>query len=177
VVACEDPKTGHWYITQASYVANLYVPTKIISAVESSVSHLNIMRRVSDPNSTWFIHQASTMGYNYIGVYNKKERKMELIKNLQGALGVRVFIAPWCSDLINEIMSCSWRDDDSGKIANASRFHLLDALQYLVDNLPKHEPTFTVHSWADRLIAQDAARQKSEIQSHRVRPMRRRRTW
>lgn len=177
VVAAEDPKTGMWYVIQANYITGVYVPEKIVLAVENSISHLNIVRRTSDPHETWFINQAGHMHYNYLGIYNKKERKLELIKNLQTALGTRIKIAPWCGDLINELNSCSWRDDDSGKIANASSYHLLDSIQYLIDNLPKYEPTFTVSTWADRLIAQDAERQKAEALSYKVRPLRRRRTW
>ena len=181
IAACEDPKTGMWYVTLAAYIEGIYVPEKIILAVEKAVSHVNVVKRVSDPHEHWYIHQAGHMRYNYVGVYNKKERKMELIKNLQAALGTKIMIAPWCTDLINELMGCSWREDDSSKIIAASSYHLLDALQYLVDNLPKYEPIFTASSWADRLIAADAERIKREsriqVGATRIVGRRRRSSW
>ena len=150
VVAVEDPRNGHWYITRADYIDGIFIPTEIIKAVEFDVVGLNLVKRVSDPEAAWYRRQASHMGFNYIGVWNKKSRKQDLIKNFQSALGNWLFIDPDCADLIDEISDCSWSETAEGRIINASKYHLLDACQYLVDIKPPFTTVVQQGDWAEQ---------------------------
>ncbi len=159
----EDPKDGLWYVVRTEYVEGIYVPELIVKAVEDIASTYNIVQRICDTNATWYIRQASHMGFQYSGVYNKKERKDELIKGLQSVLGRKGFVCPWCSDFIEEVTSCSWSETVEGKIVKGQRYHLLDAVQYGIDRLPKFVPNLTSSNWADRLIQEDDKRIKAEL--------------
>jgi nickel-dependent lactate racemase len=72
-----------------------------------------------------------------MGVYKKNERKKELITKLQSALATgTIALAPHCTRLGSELAHCQWSETVEDKIVNASRWHLADALQYLLDNIP-----------------------------------------
>jgi hypothetical protein len=101
---------------------------------------------------------------NYVVPYKKHERKKELIKNLQTALGNKVYIAPWCTTLLDELASCHYSDEMSDKIAKSSRFHTADAAQYLVDMLPPYEGTVATNDWWTELRLGNDARKKKEAQ-------------
>lgn len=134
----QSPKTGIWYCVKADYIEGIYVPTEMIKEVTKRTDGYNIVRRICDTNATWFIQQASQMGRSYVGIWNKSERKQDLIKNLQEALIRTIKIAPWCSLLIDEFNTCSWSETaEQPKIVNSQRFHLLDTAQYFVDARPK----------------------------------------
>jgi hypothetical protein len=145
-LAAEHPSSGHWFIIRAEYL-NIKVPTELVEAIEQRIANVNIVRRVYDPHETWFRETAGAAGRTYLAPYKKTERKKELIKNLQEALGSRVFIAPWCQDFIDEISSCYYANEFSDKIAKAQRFHVLDSAQYLVDLLPKYEHGTPQQDW------------------------------
>lgn len=150
-VWAEHPSTGMWYCVLAEYIRGIYVPTELVSAVKSRTSHYNIVRRIADPHEVWYIQTAASMGINYIGVYKKNERKSELIKQLQEALGTRIKLSPTCSDLITELQECRWSERGEGKIVNSSSYHLLDSAQYFCDNIPKREDTIQSTGWQDWL--------------------------
>jgi len=135
----EDPQTGIWYCVKADYVKGVYVPTELVNTVAKMSAGYNIVRRISDPHESWYIHTASSMGIIYTGVYKKNDRKHELIKNVQQELGATLKIAPTCDLLIDEIVSARWSDTRDGKIASGSDYHLLDSMQYFLDVRPKRE--------------------------------------
>lgn len=162
VLAAEDPSTGWWYIIKAEYLKEIYFPEKLLETVNAKVKGVNLVRRISDGHETWYINTASAHGIHYVSPYKKNDRKSELIKNLQEALGKRVFIAPWCTDFIDEITSCHWSDNADGKIAKASRFHILDAAQYLVDCLPKSEFVAAPKTWEEELRMGHKKRKEAE---------------
>lgn len=132
----ENPISHVWYCVVSDYVRGIFVPTEIIKDVQRRVAHMNVIRRISDGEATWYINQAAAMGITYTTVYKKNNRKEELIKGLQQALGVRIQIAPHCTDLIAELQECR-TNPETGKIINGSRYHLADTAQYFVDNIPK----------------------------------------
>src|SRR5690606_2381133 len=103
VVAAEDPNTNCWYVIKAKYISGILVPTEIEETVWKETCNYNVVRRVSDPHEVWFIQTARAAGRNYRGVYKKTDRKAELIKNFQQALGTKLFICDDCTDLITEI--------------------------------------------------------------------------
>jgi hypothetical protein len=164
ILLAEQPTTGHWYVVLAEYLRGIRVPTDLVAAVEGRVRNHNVVRRVSDPHEVWYISTAAAMPgkYTYQGVYKKSERKPELIKSLQEALGHRLFLAPGeaTSDLVTEFQECTVGPD--GKIVGASRYHLLDALQYGLDSLPKSEITRTYSSHDQWLYEANEKRKVAE---------------
>jgi hypothetical protein len=139
VLLAEDPSSGIWYIVRADYIDGA-AATTMLDKIEPLTYNYNIARRVSDPNASWFIKEAALRQRYYRIVEKKSERKKELIKQLQEKLyDGTVKIAPWCTHLLNEIGSCQWSETVADKIVGAQRFHLLDAVQYGLDILPRGE--------------------------------------
>lgn len=138
-VWAEDSASKIWYCIIADYIKGIHVPTLIVEAVRDRVRNLNIIKRISDPEATWYINQASAMGISYGIVYKANGRKSDLIKGLQEKLSSRMRIAPHCVDLIAELQEARWSNQVEGKIVNSSRFHLSDTAQYFADNIPKPE--------------------------------------
>jgi phage terminase large subunit-like protein len=161
----ENPETGVWYCVKAEYVKGIFVPTDIITAVAKLSAPYNIVRRIADPHESWYIHQAASMGIRYTGVYKKNDRKIELIKNFQEALGVKIRIAPHIENLIEEITGARWSDTKEGKIANGSDMHLGDSAQYFVDLMPKRENSLPVDtSWHTQLYQANEKRKQAEME-------------
>jgi phage terminase large subunit-like protein len=159
----EDPQTGIWYCIKADYVKGVYVPTELVNTVAKMSAGYNIVRRISDPHESWYIHTAASMGISYTGVYDKNSRKAELIKNFQEGLGSVLRIAPTAEKLIEEITSARWSDTRDGKIASGSDYHLLDSSQYFHDVRPKKETAPQVGlSWQGALYQAHVQRKKHE---------------
>ena len=140
VVLAEDPRTNAWYVVKADYVSGIAVPEDLIRTVTERLKGLNIVRRVCDSASTWYIGQAFKMGFTYDTPWDKNNRRAEFMKNMQAALGKTLFIAPWCTDLINELSSMQWSETADSKVVNSHSYHLHDALIYSVDCLPRAIP-------------------------------------
>lgn len=169
VVLAEEPGTGHWYVVQADYISGIFVPEDLVRAATDKVKHLNVMRRVCDAASTWYVGQASKMGFTYIAPYDKNNRREEMMKNLQTSLGVRLFIAPWCQDLINELGSMQWSETKADKVVNSRSYHLHDALLYSADCLPKPEQIQLIPELHVRLRMQmEKDRKKQALKNARV---------
>jgi len=159
----EDPSSGVWYCIRAEYIKGVYVPTELVSTVAKLSVGVNIVRRVSDPHESWYIHTAASMGISYTGVYKKNDRKAELIKGFQEALGSQLRIAPTAELLIEEITSARWSDTRDGKIASGSDYHLLDSSQYFQDVKPKKETAPQVGlPWQAALYQAHTERKKNE---------------
>jgi phage terminase large subunit-like protein len=143
VVFAEDAKTLSpegkpvWYIVRAEYISGIAVPEDLIRTVTDKLKTLNIVRRVCDAASTWYIGQASKMGFHYETPYDKNNRRAEFMKNLQARLGKDLFIAPWCTDFIQELTSMQWSETADAKVVNSHVYHLHDAAIYALDCLPK----------------------------------------
>lgn len=139
IVFSECPQSGHWWIVRDEYISGIYVPEDLVTAVTSRVKDLTIVRRVCDPASTWYIGQASKMGFTYQTPWDKNNRRPEMMKALQAALGVTLFIAPWCQNIQDELSSMQWSETAADRIVNQHSFHLHDATIYGLDCLPKRE--------------------------------------
>jgi hypothetical protein len=110
------------------------------------------MRRISDPHETWFIKEALKRKQYYLGVEKKRDRKVELIKNLQEALNTgKLKITTWVPEALAEIESCMWDENKDDKIIGASRFHVLDCLQYGVDRIPTIKEIPQAKTWEQRM--------------------------
>lgn len=166
VVAAEDPSTNVWYLIRTDYIKDIFIPDKIVDEVYSRTRGLNVVRRIADGHEAWYIHTAAAKGIRYMSPYKKNERKAELIKALQTALGThRLFVTPWCVDFIDEITSCHYSETSPDKIAKASRFHLLDSAQYLIDCLPKPETSATDKTWEEELRQANSLRKQAAAKS------------
>jgi hypothetical protein len=135
ILAAERPNTGRWFIVEAKYIEGAAATTLLDQIIHDSYGY-NITAFVSDPHEAWFIKEAYKPPYcrTYYGVYNKNNRKMELINNFQEALksgNLKVFKK--CADWVQEVISCQWKENTDGIIVNSSKYHLLDASQYAVD--------------------------------------------
>lgn len=160
----EHPYTGIWYCIKAEYIKGIFIPTEIVKAVQKMSYGVNIVRRIAD-NEPWFVHQAAQMGTNYTSIYKKMDRKMELIKNFQEALGAKIKIAPHCESLIEEITGARWSETRENKIASGSDMHLGDSAQYFVDCMPKREAAAPVATtWHQHLIKADEQRKKNQME-------------
>jgi hypothetical protein len=167
-VWAESPSTKQWYCVMAEYVKGIQVPTDLVKAVREKTKHLNIIRRIADPHEVWYIQTAASMGIHYMGVYKKNERKGELIKGLQEKLGGQICISTNCPDLISEFQECRWSDKASGRIINASSYHLLDSAQYFADNIPKPETEVVASNWDEWLYKKNDER-KLNVEKQKLR--------
>ena len=139
VVAAEDPKTGHWWIVRDDYITGIFVPSQLVAAVKERGKGMRIVRRVCDPAATWYIGEATTAGLHYMTPYDKASRRPEMMKNLQKALGVTIFFAPWVQSLPNELGEMQWSETADAKVVGSHKYHLHDATIYGADCLPKPE--------------------------------------
>jgi phage terminase large subunit-like protein len=162
VVFAEEPGTGNWYVVRADYVSGIFVPEDLVKAVTDRIRHLNVVRRVCDAASTWYVGQAGKMGFTYVAPYDKNNRREEMMKSFQSSLGNRVFIAPWCQDLLNELGSMAWSETRADKVVNSRSYHLHDALIYAHDCLPKPEQVQLVPELHVRLRMQIEKDRKRE---------------
>lgn len=157
VLLANEPDTNKWYVVKAVYIKGV-APTDLLEEVAQQTKGYNIIRKVCDPHETWYIKEAAKQKRYYTGVYKKNERKHELIKNLGEALNHKIVITEWVPLLIDELDSCMWSEDREDKIIGASRFHLLDCLQYGLDNLPKMSETPKPKTWEQQLRSDNKKR-------------------
>ena len=80
-------------------------------------------------------------------VQKTSSSKKELITGLQQALldGWLLFV-DGLDRAFEEFRNAEWLDGDEAKIRNSTKYHILDAIQYMVDNLPhiaEPNPTLT----------------------------------
>lgn len=137
ILLAEQPSTGVWYVIKAKYIIER-VPSTLVEKARDEVGNVNLLDRVADSHETWFISEAGKAKISYRPVEDKTNRKQALIKNLQQLLhDGKLKVAPWCEKLIDEFHECQWSETVDQKIVDGSRFHLLDALQYGVDSLPR----------------------------------------
>lgn len=152
VVLAEDPNNGQWYTVIAEYVTGIHVPEHLVNYVLERTRPYNIVRRVADGASTWYIHTANSKGVHYMIPHDKNNRRDDMIKGVQSALGRILFVTPYCVDLIDEFQNYRWSESADGKIVKSSRFHLLDALRYGVDCLPKFDRPIPEGTWAHQVM-------------------------
>lgn len=160
VLAANDPETGFWWVIQAGYMTGK-APSDAVVEVENRIRPYNIARRVYDPAAAGFSKEAAKKKITYMGVYNKAQRKLELITNVQQAMhdgwlkfGDRLF------ELFGEMNDAEWNLDRNG-IKRSTKYHILDALQYMVDNFPKQPKQFEVLT-RDETIMRAHQQQRAE---------------
>lgn len=167
-VWAEMPITGNWYLVHAEEVTGIQDPIDLELTVHRKTQQYNVIRRISDPHEVWYMETARRAGRTCIGVYNKNSRKGELIKQLQSALGTRIYVCPHVTDFIDQLVGCKWATSDRERIINASSKHLLDSAQYFCDNIPKYEKPVEHVGWADQLYAMNEKRKELEARKASV---------
>lgn len=172
-VWAECPTDGMWWCVVAEYVEGIYVPSLIVEAVEKRVAGLNVVKRIYDTEAAWFARQARhDRGVTYVGVYGKSGKKETFISDFQTALSGGVLadgstvlptvrIATWCQKLVDEIESCE-RNESTDKVANSSKYHLIDSAHYFVALKPPREKIFNYSSRDEYLIKMDDLRREKE---------------
>jgi hypothetical protein len=145
IVCAEDPLTSHWYVVKSEKMDKIADVDEGVDRVSRLIlqHNWNVTSIVYDPASTYWYKQAKKhehlRKYKITCPFNKNstERKDEMISNLQMALGVNLFIGPDNDDLLDEFSCCEWSDHDPSKIKKGQKYHLLDAIRYFVDCMPK----------------------------------------
>lgn len=154
VLLAERPRTGMWFIVKAKYIEGA-AATTLLEQIAAESNGYNIIKLVSDPHEVWFIKEAYKQGRLYQGVYNKTNRKKELIKNFQEKLtNGQLKVFKQCKDWIQEVISCQWKENTEDTIIHASKYHLMDATQYGVD-FAKFENTIPIPRHPDPVVAHD----------------------
>ncbi len=138
VIVAQDPISKNWHIVKAIYVTGK-APSDLVEEVRRIAYPYNVVRKIYDTHESWFHAEACKQGYKGWIAVDKFQRKKELITGLQQALLDRwLLCVPRLDKLYEEFRNAEWQNMDEGKVKNSSKYHLLDALQYLVDNLPKY---------------------------------------
>ena len=103
-------------------------------------------------------------------VYKKSDRKLDMIAATNQALGLNLFVAPWCTDLVDELQSAQWSEVNPTKISHAHNYHLTDALNYFVDNRPKYEGNEVDHkkTWDQQIREYNQQKHQNQQKQARV---------
>jgi phage terminase large subunit-like protein len=150
IFLANQPNTPNWIVVRSGYIQGVYVPSKIVEAMEEIACRYNIVKRISD-TEPWFLETARDMKIIYAPVQEKVHRKEQLISDLQENLGTRILILEDQAELLRELNMCHWSEVNSGAIAARRKWHLLDALQYGNDILPKYTAPPIEKSWHQEL--------------------------
>lgn len=163
MLLAEHPTERKWYVVRADYVKGA-AASDLLPEFTRRTEHLNVVRRICDPHEVWFIKEASKVGRLYAGVYDKANRKNELVKNSQEALlGERVRIATWCTDFRDELSTAQWSETVKDKIVNGHKYHLIDCFQYGFDSLPKDLAPAQTFTPQELLKRANTERRRSEV--------------
>jgi len=183
ILLAQSPLQRCWYVVKSKYIKGA-AATDLLDKLYVESAPYNIIKRVSDPHEVWFIKEASKRDIFYLGVYNKTQRKAELIKNVQHKLTEGALkICKDCTEIQQELVSAQWSETANDKIENSTKYHTLDALQYALDVLPiEKKVTRYVHS--DPLVAHDMElrdqnkeRKKAEFKAMKIKNAKGRAKW
>ena len=145
VIAAEDPTTGRWYIIHSEAFSNIADVEQGVQVVADLITKraINVTKIIYDAAGTYWYMGARKhpilSKYKIDKPWNKNStsRREDMISAVQTAIGATLFVAPWNEDLIEEFGSYHWSESVPGQIVKSQKYHLLDALRYLVDGLPK----------------------------------------
>lgn len=144
VVGAEDPATGQWYVVKAKYLQGKSA-YELVEEVERELVGYRLVLRLCDCNPAGFYKEAARRGLSWIPYTEKADRKLETIDKTNSALlESRLLLTPAAVTLEEELVTCAWSDRNPDKIINASRYHTVDCLRYLVDRRPDFDPQHAV---------------------------------
>jgi hypothetical protein len=171
VVAAEDPTTGRWYVIHSEAHDKIDDVDDAVQRVAEYVttSHVNIVKIAYDAAGNYWYRSARKhpvlSNYKIECPFNKNStsRREDMISAVQTAIGATLFVAPWNEELLEEFSSYSWSETQPGKIVKSQKYHLLDALRYMVDLLPKFVPNQPIQQGLDL-----AAQMQMEIRKYNM---------
>ena len=141
-----------WHVKKAEYIKGGKAPSDNILDIDKKLKpYTYISRKIYDCHEAWFYlehqklkNEGKLDNRDPWTAIEKHGRKKELITQLQQAMldGWLTF-DPGLNDLFNEFTSAQWATGRDDKIQGSQHYHLLDALQYLVDLVPKKKEVFT----------------------------------
>jgi phage terminase large subunit-like protein len=145
IIATRIPTTGIWQVVLADYIDGGKAPSDNIMAIDKKIRPYNITRKIYDCHEAWFILEyeklrktGELVDVSPWTAVKKHSRKKELITQLQQImLENKLVFTPELHELFNEFTSAQWSEGRDDKIKGSQHYHLLDALQYLVDLLPR----------------------------------------
>jgi len=137
VLFARDPDKLDWWLIKSGYIKG-QAPSDLVVESNKIMEGYNIVRKVYDPHESAFYKEAAKLRIYYTGVYNKTGRKAALVRNLQEmVMSGKLNIARGKNDeAIRELDSAQWSETSDGRIKNSTKYHILDSMQYVVDNLP-----------------------------------------
>jgi hypothetical protein len=202
LILAEDPQTQIWWVVMTTYIDKKYDPISIYQECQLYSQGKNILYRVADSNASWFIAtaMANKCYPSYRIPHKKTSRKQELIKQVQGSLTsavlyeqnpnneqykkeIRIKISDQCVQLIEELEECRWSDSTIAggeeRIVNATKYHLLDSLQYGRDVLPQPrlEPTPINYGSHGAFLRQENERRMQMEKQKQAARLRKQRLW
>lgn len=177
-VWAECPTTRTWYNVLSEYIKDIHVPALLVRHAEGRVRDLNVVRRVCDSASPWYIHTARhETGAEYWPVDKKNTpgRKVGLIRNFQQMLyDRRIILVDGISDLlVDELTEVRWSDSsETPTIVRAQKYHLMDTAVYFADPamIPprsREQEPLTVENYDARLLEADDRRRAMEARQAR----------
>jgi phage terminase large subunit-like protein len=176
-VLARDPSSHFWYIVKSEYITGR-APTELIEEVERQLRPYNIVRRVADTHETWFIKESSLRGITWMGVWNKAQRKTELITKLQQALlDGWLKATPLSEKFTREVVMCEWSMTKEDTIANSTKYHILDSMQYVLDNIPKFSEPTPQLSFDQQIRVDNRARKVGEQSAKKTKLTKGRKLW
>jgi hypothetical protein len=177
LVTAEDPNTGAWLVVHASHIEERE-PAALVQKVEAIATGYRITRRIYDSAATWYEGTARAAGHRYMPIDHKAGRKVELIQNVNLALGTKLFLTPAAEALEEELQSAQWSESARENIAHGHEYHLPDCLQYFLELMPprEHGPAPEFPSYHAAIRAHNHPANKPEAKS-RCRSIRSSRQW
>lgn len=151
VLLAQDPSTQFWYVVKAEYIEGVTDVTDLIETVKEKTAGYNIVRRVCDAANPWYTMEAAKHDMIYTIPHDKNSRRDDMISKVNSGMGKYIFVTPWCEDLQDELLGCQWHPDDPTKIVNSKKYHLLDAMRYAIDMLPKFKGMPANTTWAQEI--------------------------
>lgn len=184
VIACRAPSSNLWHIVKAKYITGGKAPSDNILAIDRELKPYNIVRKIVDTHESWFLLEFTKLkksgqlhdSTSWVAI-SKHGRKKELITQLQQCmLERRIIFAPELHELFNEFTSAQWAEGRDDKIKGTQHYHLLDALQYMVDLLPKPKDVLETIGRDAMIMKQmrEAAMAPSKVRMGRIQRRRRR---
>jgi hypothetical protein len=145
VILAENPADGHWFVIHSETQKKLDDVDQAVQVVADYVvrTGINVHKIVYDAaGSYWYKHARKHPIISKLKIdkpwnKNSSSRKEDMISAVQTAVGTTLFVCPWNEDLIEEFGSYHWSETTPGKIVKSQKYHLLDALRYAIDGLPK----------------------------------------
>lgn len=174
-VWARQPKANQWCCVKAKYL-NGQAPSDLVDTVEEEISPFNIIARKCDCNPAAFYKEAAKMGIKYTPVSDKHYNKENMIAAFNQAMAdEKIKFTKGAQPLIDEMMTCTRRENDPTKIMQASKYHTCDSAVYFVQFMPsfkEEDVPITHHQWVkqrhhERIVKEYKAQKQMRLKRRR----------